>query len=343
MSGRGAAKSKSKAKAKTAKSKTSAKKEKDPEVEEEEEEVVAKPQSKKQKIEEAVKVDSANPAAAPVETDFTKPEKKPGQLKIISWNVAGFQAVLKKGFKAYVDKEDPDILCLQETKVGENEGVTECLSDKYHKAFYAAVKPNSGYAGTGIYSKTKPISVKKGLGIAKHDEEGRCITAEFERFFIVTTYIPNSGQKLQNLDYRTKEWDVDFLAYLKKLEQTKPVIWCGDLNVAHLEIDLANPKANKRKAGFTKEERDNFTKLLEAGFTDTYRHFKPNEEKAYTFWTYLKDARSKDIGWRLDYFVVSNCLVPYVKENYIRKYIMGSDHAPIGLILETPAVALVPS
>eukprot|EP01102_Stenamoeba_stenopodia_P008093 TRINITY_DN229_c0_g2_i1.p1 TRINITY_DN229_c0_g2~~TRINITY_DN229_c0_g2_i1.p1 ORF type:complete len:336 (-),score=113.46 TRINITY_DN229_c0_g2_i1:107-1114(-) len=335
MSGR----AKSKAKAK---SKGSAKKKAEKEVEVEEEEDT-KPQTKKQKIEKAVEADSADPAAAPVETDFTKPEKKPGQIKIISWNVAGFKAILNKGFRTYVDKEDPDILCVQETKVAENDGTTECLGDKYHKVFYAATKPNQGYAGTGIYSKTKPISVKKGLGIPKHDEEGRCITAEFERFYLVTTYIPNSGQKLQNLDYRTKEWDVDFLAYLKNLEKTKPVIWCGDLNVAHLEIDLANPKANKRKAGFTQEERDNFTKLLGSGFTDTFRHFKPNEEKAYTFWTYLKNARANDIGWRLDYFVVSNCLVPHVKESYIRKYIMGSDHAPIGLILETPAQPLVPS
>lgn len=260
-------------------------------------------------------------------------------MKIISWNVAGFKAVLGKGFKTYVEKEEPDVLCLQETKIGEADKLLAL--EGFHHHFYAAVKPNQGYAGVGLYSKEQPVSVKKGLawstGSDKHDSEGRCLTIEFPGYYLVTTYVPNAGQKLQNLDYRTKEWDVDFLAYLKKLEETKPVVWCGDLNVAHQPIDLANPKGNKKTAGFTQQERDNFTNLLAAGFTDTFRHFKPEEKNAYTFWSYKTNARVKDAGWRLDYFVVSNSILPNVKDSFIRKHIMGSDHCPIGLIFEPPA------
>jgi len=239
---------------------------------------------------------------------------------------------MKKGFAEYVKAEDPDIICLQETKIAEEMALKEKLPAGYHAYFNAAAQ--KGHHGTGLLSKIKPISVTRGLGIAEHDDEGRCITAEYEKFYLVTTYTPNASRGLVNLDYRVKKWDVDFLKYLKKLEETKPVIWCGDLNVAHQEIDLKNPKGNKKNAGFTQEERDSFTKILSNGFVDTFRHFYPTQADAYTFWTYIGGARAKDVGWRLDYYIVSQSLMPSVVDSVIRKYVPGSDHAPIVLLLK---------
>jgi len=267
-----------------------------------------------------------------VPTDFTIPKKEDGHIKIASWNVAGFAAIMGKGFLDYVASEAPDILCLQETKIEEEKALKEKLPGGYHAYFYAADK--KGHHGTGLLTKIKPIKVTKGLGISEHDTEGRAITAEFDKFYVVTTYTPNSSRGLVNLDYRIKKWDVDFLKHLKKLEETKPVIWCGDLNVAHQEIDLKNPKSNKRTAGFTQEERDSFSKILSSGFVDVFRHFYPKQEDAYTFWTYTNDARAKDVGWRLDYYIVSQKLMPSIKSTAIRKHVPGSDHAPIILLLE---------
>jgi len=267
-----------------------------------------------------------------VATDFSIPKKEDGQIKIASWNVAGFNAIIGKGFTNYVAAENPDILCLQETKIEEAMALKHKLPEGYHAYFYASEQ--KGHHGTGLLTKIKPISVTKGLGIPEHDTEGRAITAEFEKFYVVTTYTPNASRGLVNLDYRVKKWDVDFLKYLKKLEQTKPVIWCGDLNVAHQEIDLKNPKSNKKNAGFTPQERESFTKILGSGFVDVFRHFYPKEEGAYTFWTYTGGARGKDVGWRLDYYIVSQSILPSIKATAIRKHIMGSDHAPIVLLVE---------
>lgn len=267
-----------------------------------------------------------------VPTDFSIPKKEVGHIKIASWNVAGFAAIMGKGFLNYVAAEDPDILCLQETKIEEAKALKEKLPSGYHAYFYAAGQ--KGHHGTGLLSKIKPISVTKGLGIDIHDTEGRAITAEYDKFYVVTTYTPNASRGLVNLDYRVNKWDVDFLQYLKKLEEKKPVIWCGDLNVAHQEIDLKNPKGNKKTAGFTIEERESFTKILSNGFVDTFRHFYPDQKDAYTFWSYMSDARNKDVGWRLDYYIVSQKFMPSVKATAIRKHIQGSDHAPIVLLIE---------
>jgi exodeoxyribonuclease III len=189
------------------------------------------------------------------------------------------------------------------------------------------------YIGTALFTKIKPLAVTKGIGIADHDDEGRCITAEYDTFYLVNTYIPNAGLKLKDLDYRIK-WDEAFLSYIKGLEAKKPVVWCGDLNVAHKEIDIKNPKTNKKNAGFSEQERANFSKVLSSGFVDTYRHRNPAQTDCYTFWSFKFNSRAKDVGWRLDYFVVSQTLLPRVTDSYIRKYIMGSDHCPIVLHLE---------
>jgi len=193
------------------------------------------------------------------------------------------------------------------------------------------VQKKNGYAGTAVFSKTEPISITYGLGIKQHDTEGRTITVEYDTFYLVNTYIPNSGAKLERLAYRTKEWDAALLAHLKKLEEKKPIIWTGDLNVAHDNIDLAKPDSNHKTAGFTNEERANFTKLLGSGFVDTYRQLYPKEQK-YSFWTYKRNSRASNIGWRLDYFVVSSSFLPRVKDSFMRSLIMGSGHCPSGLI-----------
>jgi len=299
-------------------SKTKKDKEEVEEEEDDEEEPQKKKKGKNTKEEKSPSI---------TKTDFSKPAKKDNELKIVSWNVAGFNAVISKGFADYVKNEDPDIICLQETKIEVAKVKADLLSG-YHSHFLAAEK--KGYAGTAIYSKIKPISWKDGIDIADHDTEGRCITAEYENFYLVNTYIPNAGRGLVDLDYR-KKWDKDFLEYLKKLDAKKTVIWCGDLNVAHNEIDLKNPKQNKNKsAGFSDEEREGFSKVLASGFVDTFRHLYPTEA-AYTFWAYRNNARAQNIGWRLDYFVISKAALDKLGDSFRRPDIMGSDHCPIVL------------
>ncbi|HIT10455.1 MAG TPA: exodeoxyribonuclease III [Candidatus Onthousia faecigallinarum] len=250
-------------------------------------------------------------------------------MKIISWNVAGLRACLKKGFADFFQESKADIYCLQETKLLEEqltfhqEGYFEYLNPAERK----------GYSGTMIYTKKKPLSVTYGINIEKHDQEGRVITLEYKDFYLVTVYTPNAKRGLERLDYRM-EWEDDFKNYLKELDQKKPVVVCGDLNVAHEEIDLKNPKANIGNAGFTYEERNKMTDLLNAGFIDTFRYFHPNEENHYTWWSYMGNARSKNIGWRIDYFLVSERIIDKVKDTMIYQDVYGSDHCPIGISLE---------
>jgi len=246
-------------------------------------------------------------------------------MKIISWNVNGIRAVIKKGFYDFIDEYKPDILCLQETKA-QPEQVDIKLNQYPYQFWNSAEK--KGYSGTAIFSKKEPLSVKNNIGIDKHDNEGRVITVEFEDYFLVTVYTPNSKRDLLRLDYRAQEWDIDFLKYLKKLEEEKPVIFCGDLNVAHKEIDLKNPKTNKRNAGFTDEERLGFDNYIESGFIDTFREFEKGEGH-YTWWSYMFNSRSKNVGWRIDYFCISQILRSKLVKSYILKDVMGSDHAPV--------------
>ena len=247
-------------------------------------------------------------------------------MKLISWNVNGIRACMQKGFLDFFRQADADILCLQETKL--QAGQLELELEGYHQYWNYAEK--KGYSGTAIFSKTEPLSVSYGIGVEEHDHEGRVITLEFPGFYFITVYTPNSQNELARLDYRMC-WEDDFLAYLKKLEEKKPVIFCGDLNVAHKEIDLKNPKTNRRNAGFTDEERDKFTALTKAGFIDTFRHFYPDLEGAYSWWSYRFSARAKNAGWRIDYFLVSNSLKDALQDAVIYKDIMGSDHCPVGL------------
>ncbi len=249
--------------------------------------------------------------------------------KLISWNVNGLRACAEKGFLDFFKEADADIFCLQETKLQEGQINLE-LPGYYQYWNYAEKK---GYSGTAIFTKEKPLSVSMGMDIEKHDHEGRLITLEFEKFYMITVYTPNSQDELKRLDYRM-EWEDDFLSYLKKLEQMKPVILCGDLNVAHKEIDLKNPKTNRKNAGFTDEERNKFTALTKAGFTDTFRYFYPDLEGAYSWWSYRFHAREKNAGWRIDYFLVSQSLNSNLKDAVIYKNILGSDHCPIGLLIE---------
>ena len=246
-------------------------------------------------------------------------------MKLISWNVNGIRAVIKKGFYDFVETYNPDILCIQETKA-HPEQVDLTLTDYPYQYWNSAEK--KGYSGTAIFSKVEPLSIDYDMGIKKHDLEGRVITAEFKDYFLVTVYTPNSKRELLRLDYRQKEWDVDFLKYLKKLEKKKPVIFCGDLNVAHKEIDLKNPKTNHRNAGFTDEERMGFDNYINAGFIDTFREFEKGEGY-YTWWSYMFQARARNIGWRIDYFCISKTLRSILKNGYILKDVMGSDHAPV--------------
>jgi len=246
-------------------------------------------------------------------------------MKIISWNVNGIRAVIKKGFYDFMDDYNPDIICLQETKASEDQ--VDLKLDEYPYKYWNAAE-KKGYSGTAIFSKIKPISITNDIGIDKHDQEGRVITAEFNNFFLVTVYTPNSKRELLRLDYRQKEWDIDFLKYLKDLEKSKPVVFCGDLNVAHKEIDLKNPKTNRRNAGFTDEERMGFDNYISAGFIDTFREFEKGEGH-YTWWSYMFQARSRNVGWRIDYFCISESLRTKLKKSYILKDVMGSDHAPV--------------
>jgi exodeoxyribonuclease-3 len=249
--------------------------------------------------------------------------------KLISWNVNGLRACVEKGFSGFFEDADADIFCLQETKL--QEGQISLDLPGFHQYWNYAEK--KGYSGTAIFTKEEPLSVSLGLGIEEHDHEGRVITLEFERFYMVTVYTPNAQEGLKRLDYRMK-WEDDFLLYLKNLEKRKPVVVCGDMNVAHKEIDLKNPKTNRKNAGFTDEERAKFTALLNAGFTDTFRHFYPDTEGAYSWWSYRFKAREKNAGWRIDYFVVSNALKDSLKDACIYRDIMGSDHCPVGLTLD---------
>ena len=249
-------------------------------------------------------------------------------MKFISWNVNGLRACVGKGFTEFLLAEDADLFCVQETKLQEGQ-ITLDLPGYYQYWNYAEKK---GYSGTAIFSKAEPLFVSYGIGIEEHDHEGRVLTLEFPDYYFITVYTPNSQNELARLDYRMR-WEDDFLAYLKQLEQKKPVIFCGDLNVAHKEIDLKNPKTNRRNAGFTDEERAKFTVLTEAGFIDTFRHFYPDLEGAYSWWSDRFSAIAKNAGWRIDYFLVSQCLKDKLQDAMIYKDIMGSDHCPVGLLI----------
>ena len=245
-------------------------------------------------------------------------------MKLISWNVNGIRAVLKKGFYDFLDQYNPDIICIQETKA-HREQVDIVLPNYKYQYWNSAIK--KGYSGTAIFSKIKPLNVTNGIQIEEHDTEGRVITLEFEKYFLVTVYTPNSKRELLRLDYRIK-WDDDFLKYIKNLEEAKPVVFCGDLNVAHTEIDLKNPKTNHSNPGFTDKERNSFTNIIDAGFIDTFREFT-KEGGHYTWWSYMFQARQKDIGWRIDYFCISKILKSKLLNSIILKNIMGSDHCPV--------------
>lgn len=249
--------------------------------------------------------------------------------KLISWNVNGLRACMGKGFDEIFKSLDADVFCLQEIKL--KEGQIDYLPDGYNAYWNYAEK--AGYSGTALFSKEKPLSVSYGIGIEKHDTEGRVITAEFEKFYVVTCYTPNAQDGLKRLDYRM-EWEDDFREYLKGLEKNKPVILCGDLNVAHNEIDLKNPKTNRKNAGFSDEERAKMTELLDSGFVDTFRYFYPDTEGEYSWWSYRFKAREKNAGWRIDYFIVSDALVPQLDSASIHQEIFGSDHCPVELVLK---------
>lgn len=252
--------------------------------------------------------------------------------RFLSWNVNGLRAALKKGFEDFFQKETFDILSIQESKLNEKTLPEEWKSPQgYHSYWNFAER--KGYSGVATFSKKEPLSVKMGLGIEEHDQEGRIITLEFDKFYHITSYTPNSGQELVRLDYR-QIWDRDFLGYCKDLEKKKPVIICGDLNVAHTDIDLANPKSNYNKtAGYTQAEIDGLNNLLGAGFIDTFREFE-KEGGHYTWWSYRFSARAKNIGWRLDYFLISQSLRKGLKKSWIEKDILGSDHCPVGVEME---------
>lgn len=250
-------------------------------------------------------------------------------MKLISWNVNGIRAAMKKGFLEFVDDASPDILCVQETKM--QEGQAEVPLEGYHQYWCSADK--KGYSGTAVFTREEPISVTYGIGIDEHDHEGRVITAEYEDFFLVNVYVPNSQNELKRLDYRMK-WEDDFRDYLKGLEKEKPVITCGDFNVAHEEIDLKNPKTNHKNAGFTDEEREKMTSLLDSGFTDTWRYFYPDLEGVYSWWSYRFNARANNSGWRIDYFIVSDDLRDRLKDAEILTEVYGSDHCPVVLKIE---------
>ncbi|MBQ2923125.1 MAG: exodeoxyribonuclease III [Tyzzerella sp.] len=250
-------------------------------------------------------------------------------MKLISWNVNGIRACVQKGFLDFFKEVDADIFCIQESKM--QEGQLELELEGYHQYWNYAEK--KGYSGTAIFTKQEPISVQYGIGIEEHDHEGRVITLEFEDFYMVTVYTPNSQDGLKRLDYRM-QWETDFLAYLKKLEEKKGVIFCGDLNVAHQEIDLKNPKTNRKNAGFTDEESAKFGEVLKAGFIDTFRYFYPDVKDVYSWWSYRFSARAKNAGWRIDYFCVSECLKDRLEDAKILTDVLGSDHCPVQLDLK---------
>lgn len=246
--------------------------------------------------------------------------------KLISWNVNGLRACVKKGFLDYFNEMNADIFCIQETKL--QEGQINLELDGYYDYWNYAEK--KGYSGTAVFTKEKPINVKMGLGIEEHDKEGRVITLEYDKFFLVNVYTPNSQQKLARIDYRMS-WEDAFRNHLKNLEKNKPVILCGDLNVAHMEIDLKNPSSNRKNAGFSDQERSKMSELLNSGFTDTFRYFYPDLEGAYSWWSYRFNARANNAGWRIDYFIVSNSLNDNLNDAKIHTSIEGSDHCPVEL------------
>lgn len=250
-------------------------------------------------------------------------------MKLISWNVNGLRAVYKKGFLEFFNEINADIFCIQETKM--QEGQIELDLQGYYQYYNYAER--KGYSGTAIFTKKEPLNVEYGIGIEEHDKEGRVITLEFDKFYMVNCYTPNSGRELARLEYRMT-WEEAFKKYLIELDKQKPVIICGDLNVAHTEIDLKNPKSNRKNAGFTDEERSKIESLLNSGFTDTFRKIYPDKEGAYTWWSYMFNARANNAGWRIDYFLVSDRISKNIKDAYIYSEIMGSDHCPVGLEIE---------
>ena len=249
-------------------------------------------------------------------------------MKFISWNVNGLRACVKKGFMEFFEDENADFFCIQETKL--QEGQIELELEGYFQFWNYAEK--KGYSGTAIFTKHNPLKVSFGINLEEHDHEGRVITLEYEKFYLVNVYTPNSKRDLLRLDYRI-QWEQDFRHYLTNLEKSKPVILCGDLNVAHQEIDLKNPKANVKNSGFTKEEREQMTFLLEQGFIDSFRYLNPTKEHCYSWWSYQFNARLRNIGWRIDYFILSQQLTPYLEDSIILPHIHGSDHCPVSLIL----------
>lgn len=251
-------------------------------------------------------------------------------MRIVSWNVNGIRAAMKKDFVGSVRKMDADIVCLQEVKASQAKAKLS-LPDYPFQYWNPADKP--GYSGTAIFCREEPLSVSFGLGDHIEDSEGRVITVELEDFFLLTVYTPNSGRGLPRLAYRTQEWDPAFLRYVQELEQSKPVVYCGDLNVAHAEIDIARPTSNRRSAGFTDEERQGFTGVLDAGFVDTFRYFFPDATERYSWWSYMGGARARNVGWRLDYFVVSGSFISRVESSEILSDVLGSDHCPVALVV----------
>ncbi len=251
-------------------------------------------------------------------------------MKLISWNVNGIRAALKKDFVAYVENEQPDILCIQETKAHPDQVEHPVLSG-YHDYWNSAQK--KGYSGTAVFSKTEPLDCTQGIGIEEHDNEGRVLTLEYPDFHLVNVYTPNSQNELRRLPYR-QSWDAAFLAHLVKLEKSKPVVFTGDLNVAHQEIDLARPKQNRRNPGFSDEERSGFDNIVAAGFIDTFRHLHPDEPDHYSWWSYRANARANNVGWRIDYFCISPALLPTLAKADIHHQTMGSDHCPVVLELD---------
>ena len=250
-------------------------------------------------------------------------------IKLASWNVNGIRSVLNKGaLQSYLDESNPDIICLQETKAQEDQVDFDFGELGYYEYWNSAVR--KGYSGTAIFTKIKPLSVTYGIGIEDHDQEGRVITLEFADYYLVTVYTPNAKRDLTRLEYR-QVWEDDFLAYLNTLNAVKPIIFCGDLNVAHQEIDLANPKTNTKNAGFTIEERTKFSQVIEAGYVDVFRYRNPEVTGAYTWWSYMNKARQRNVGWRIDYFVVSPNIIDRIHDVKIRPEVMGSDHCPIEL------------
>ena len=247
-------------------------------------------------------------------------------MKLISWNVNGIRACINKGFKDFFNEIDADIFCIQETKCQKDQ---IDLEFKGYTSYWNSAE-KKGYSGTAIFTKQKPISVTYGIGIEEHDKEGRVITLEFEKFYMINIYTPNSKRELERLEYR-QIWEDEIRKYMLKLNENKPVIMCGDLNVAHKEIDLKNPKTNRHNAGFTDEERNKMTELLDAGFVDTFRVLYPDKENAYSWWSYMGHAREKNVGWRIDYFIVSKSIENCIKEAKIHSEIFGSDHCPVEL------------